>query len=57
MSGRKMQGTEMLNEFKTFIAKGNVEAMPDFAAFDPDNLLIQQWNGRFVEQGDRVVFQ
>ncbi|WP_186390263.1 CRTAC1 family protein [Stappia sp. TSB10P1A] len=37
-----------------FIAKGNVEAMPDFAAFDPDNLLIQQWNGRFVEQGDRA---
>lgn len=35
-----------------FIAKGNVEAMPDFAAFDPDNLLIQQWSGRFVEQGE-----
>lgn len=37
-----------------FIAKGNVEAMPDFAAFDPDNLLIQQWSGRFVEQGTRA---
>ena len=35
-----------------FIAKGNVEAMPDFAAFDPDNLLIGQWNGKFVEAGD-----
>ena len=37
-----------------FIAKGNVEAMPDFAAFDPDNLLIQQWDGRFAEQGARA---
>nr|WP_319385229.1 CRTAC1 family protein [uncultured Roseibium sp.] len=35
-----------------YIAKGNVEAMPDFAAFDPDNLLIGQWNGKFVEAGD-----
>ncbi|GGB60787.1 hypothetical protein GCM10011316_36000 [Roseibium aquae] len=35
-----------------FIAKGNVEAMPDFAAFDPDNLLLGQWDGRFVEVGD-----
>ncbi|MEO0977503.1 MAG: CRTAC1 family protein [Pseudomonadota bacterium] len=34
-----------------YIAKGNVEAMPDFAAFDPDNLLIGQWNGKFVEAG------
>ncbi|MCX2724574.1 CRTAC1 family protein [Roseibium salinum] len=35
-----------------FIAKGNVEAMPDFAAYDPDNLLIGQWAGRFTETGD-----
>lgn len=35
-----------------FIAKGNVEAMPDFAAYDPDNLLIGQWDGKFVEAGD-----
>ena len=34
-----------------FIAKGNVEAMPDFAAFDPDNLLIMQAAGKFVETG------
>ncbi|MGI9424402.1 MAG: CRTAC1 family protein [Hyphomicrobiaceae bacterium] len=34
-----------------FIAKGNVEKMPDFAAFDPDNLLLGQANGRFVEVG------
>ncbi|MBO6756262.1 MAG: CRTAC1 family protein [Roseibium sp.] len=34
-----------------FIAKGNVEAMPDFAAFDPDNLLLGQWTDRFLEVG------
>ncbi|MES0810444.1 CRTAC1 family protein [Roseibium sp. SCPC15] len=37
-----------------FIAKGNVEAMPDFAAYDPDNLLIGQWTGKFVETGDQA---
>ena len=35
-----------------FIAKGNVEAMPDFAAFDPDNLLLRQWSGKFAEAGE-----
>ena len=35
-----------------FIAKGNVEAMSDFAAFDPDNLLLQTIDGKFVESGD-----
>ncbi len=35
-----------------FIAKGNVETMPDFAAFDPDNLLLGQWDGKFTEVGD-----
>jgi hypothetical protein len=34
-----------------FIAKGNVEAMGDFAGFDPDNLLLGQWDGRFAEAG------
>ena len=34
-----------------FIAKGNVEAMPDFAAFDPDNLLLGQWDKKFYEAG------
>ncbi len=34
-----------------FIAKGNVEAMPDFAESDPDNLLIGQANGEFMEVG------
>ncbi|QFT28952.1 ASPIC and UnbV [Labrenzia sp. THAF82] len=37
-----------------YIAKGNVEAMPDFAAYDPDNLLIGQWNGKFTEVGDQA---
>ena len=35
-----------------FIAKGNVEAMPDFAAFDPDNLLMGGFDGRFTERGE-----
>ncbi len=35
-----------------FIAKGNVEQMPDAAMDDPNNLLIQQSDGRFSEQGD-----
>ncbi|WP_246476181.1 CRTAC1 family protein [Roseibium litorale] len=36
-----------------YIAKGNVEAMPDFAAYDPDNLLLGQWDNTFVETGDQ----
>lgn len=35
-----------------FIAKGNVEAMPDFAAYDPDDLLLGQWDEKFIETGD-----
>lgn len=35
-----------------FIAKGNVESMPDFAAFDPDNLLLAGFDGTFKEVGD-----
>ena len=34
-----------------FIAKGNVEAMPDFASFDPDNLLMGGFDGTFTERG------
>ena len=34
-----------------FITKGNVERMPKFAEFDPDNLLLGLANGRFSEQG------
>ncbi|MCB1498866.1 MAG: CRTAC1 family protein [Bauldia sp.] len=37
-----------------FIAKGNVEAMPDFAAYDPDNLLLGSWDGTFAEAGDKA---
>ncbi len=32
-----------------FVTKGNVEAMPDYAAKDPSNLLIGQADGTFVE--------
>jgi len=35
-----------------FIAKGNVDVMPDFAMRDPDNLLLQGADGKFVESGD-----
>ena len=34
-----------------FIAKGNVEAMADFAAFDPDNLLLGGIDNKFHEFG------
>ncbi|MGU9957269.1 MAG: CRTAC1 family protein [Arenicellales bacterium WSBS_2016_MAG_OTU3] len=36
-----------------FIAKGNVNAMPEAAAFDPDNLLLGTPDGRFVETGNQ----
>jgi len=36
-----------------FVAKGNVAEMPDFAAQDPNNLLLQATDGTFVEAGDR----
>jgi hypothetical protein len=32
-----------------FVSKGNVEAMPEYAAQDPNNLLIGQPDGSFVE--------
>lgn len=35
-----------------FIAKGNVDQMPGMATKDPNNLLIQNANGRFDERGD-----
>jgi hypothetical protein len=34
-----------------FVSKGNVEAMPDYAARDPSNLLIGQADGTFTEGG------
>lgn len=39
-----------------FITKGNVEAMPDFAAKDPNNLLLGQPDGTFSESaGDAGI--
>ena len=37
-----------------FIAKGNVDRMPDFAQRDPNNLLLQSVNGKFIEVGDKA---
>ena len=37
-----------------FIAKGNVEKMKDFAAYDPDNLLLGTHDGGFKEHGDQA---
>ncbi|MEA2677284.1 MAG: enediyne biosynthesis protein [Chloroflexota bacterium] len=37
-----------------FVAKGNVEAMPDFAARDPSDLLIGQSDGTFLEGADEA---
>jgi enediyne biosynthesis protein E4 len=34
-----------------FVAKGNVDKMPDFAAKDPNNLLVQASDGKFIEAG------
>jgi hypothetical protein len=35
-----------------FVAKGNVAKMPDFAARDPNNLLLQTSDGTFQEAGE-----
>ncbi len=35
-----------------FVSKGNVEAMVDYAAQDPSNLLLGQADGTFLEQAD-----
>jgi hypothetical protein len=37
-----------------FVAKGNVAEMKDFAAKDPNNLLMQCDDGTFVEMGDKA---
>ena len=37
-----------------FIVKGNVSTMPDFAALDPNNLLLQQPDGTFTEAGQQA---
>ena len=35
-----------------FVAKGNVDRMPDFSQKDPNNLLLQKPDAHFVEVGD-----
>jgi hypothetical protein len=37
-----------------FVAKGNVAKMEDFALKDPNNMLVQQPDGTFVEMGDKA---
>jgi hypothetical protein len=37
-----------------FVAKGNVSQMPDFAQKDPNNLLLQLPEGKFLEVGDKA---
>lgn len=37
-----------------FIAKGNISSMPDFAARDPNDLLLQDVDGKFHEVGDQA---
>jgi hypothetical protein len=37
-----------------FIVKGNVSTMPDFATLDPNNLLLQQPDGKFAEAGQQA---
>lgn len=37
-----------------FVAKGNVDRMPDFAEKDPDNLMLQTPDRKFREVGDKA---
>jgi enediyne biosynthesis protein E4 len=37
-----------------FIVKGNIGQMPDFATLDPNNLLLQLPDGKFVEVGQQA---
>lgn len=37
-----------------FVAKGNVDAQPDYASFDPNNLLLQRSDRTFVERGEQA---
>lgn len=37
-----------------FVVKGNVAKMPDFAARDPNNLLVQTGDGTFAEMADKA---
>ncbi len=53
-TGWHTEFADLNNDGRTdlFIAKGNVEQMPDFASFDPDNLLLGKSDGAFTEAGD-----
>ena len=55
-TGWHAQFADFNNDARTdlFVAKGNVEAMGDFAAYDPDNLLLGAPDGRFVETGEQA---
>ena len=37
-----------------FVAKGNVDRMPDFAAKDPNNLLLQGADGKFIDVANQA---
>ncbi len=37
-----------------YVSKGNVDSMPEFATLDPNNLLIGQSDGTFIEAADRA---
>lgn len=52
-TGWHSQFADINNDTKTdlFIAKGNVQAMPEFASFDPDNLLLGGFDDVFHEKG------
>ena len=52
-TGWHSQFADINNDTRTdlFIAKGNVQAMPDFAKFDPDNLLLGGFDDTFHEKG------
>jgi enediyne biosynthesis protein E4 len=39
--------------YDIFVAKGNVDKMPDFALKDPSNLLLQKPDGNFEEAGEK----
>jgi hypothetical protein len=52
-TGWHSEFADINNDTKTdlFIAKGNVQAMPDFASYDPDNLLLGGFDDTFHEKG------
>jgi enediyne biosynthesis protein E4 len=53
-TGWHAQFDDMNNDGRAdlYVVKGNVAKMPDFAAADPNNLLVQRADGTFAEMGD-----